>query len=296
MIASNTDATTQAAIVDCHVHVFEDPNRYPLQVASAYQPPLSPVSTLLDTAHAAGVTRLVLVQPTPYGDDLSLLTQSLADLGRQARGVGVVKAAASEAELARARAAGIVALRFVGMKQADGSDLPGCTSIDALTMHLAPRLRALGMHAQLWAPLPEILARWTALERTGIPIVLDHMGGFDPTLGRGHKDFQRLLALLRDGAVWVKLAICRRVNGLNYDSLRPFHDDLIEANSARLLWASDFPFVRYPGTQPTMSALLGQFRQWVTDKDVARRILIHNPAQLYQFDALSNNNDTGDQG
>ena len=295
MISSNKNATTQTGIVDSHVHVFDDSKRYPLQVASAYRPPFSPLSSVLDTAGAAGVDRLVLVQPTPYGDDLSLLTASLAQLGDRGRGVGVAKASVSDAELVRMRDAGIVALRFVGMKQADGADLPGCVPLDALCRDLAPRLRAFGMHAQLWAPLPDVLALWPQLERTGIPIVLDHMGGFDPASGRAHKDFQTLLCLLREGAVWLKLALCRRVSGLDYTSLRPFHDDLIEANSERLLWASDFPFVRYPGIQPTMSGLLGQFRQWVTDKEVADRILIHNPARLYQFDAPSNNNDTGDQ-
>lgn len=295
MIASNKDATMPAVIVDCHAHVFEDSKRYPLQVASAYQPPFAPLDSLLDTAHAAGVTRLVLVQPTPYGDDMSLLMKSLADLGGRGRGVGVAKASTSEGELLKMRNAGVVGLRFVGMKQADGADLPGCVPPDALWRELAPRLRALGMHAQLWAPLPDVLARWPQLERTGVPVVLDHMGGFDPALGRAHKDFQTLLALLREGAVWLKLAICRRVSGLDYRSLRPFHDDLIEANSDRLLWASDFPFVRYPGTEPTMSGLLEQFRQWVTDKEVADRILIYNPARLYQFNAPSDNNDTGDQ-
>lgn len=283
LTASNMDAVKQGTIVDCHVHVFEDKSLYPVQVESAYELPRSPVSTLVDTADSAGVTRLVLVQPTPYGDDLSLLTKSLTDLSGRARGVGVAKASTTQRELIRMREAGVVALRFVGMKFPDGSAMPGTVPLDALCSGLGPRLRELGMHAQLWVPLPEILSRWTQLERTGIPIVLDHMGGFDPSLGRNHKNFQRLLALLREGQVWVKLAICRRVSGSNFDSLRPFHDDMIVANSGRLLWASDFPFVRYQGSKPTMSGLLAQFHSWVPDKEVAHRILTQNPAQLYQF-------------
>lgn len=282
--ASACEVTLPADIVDCHVHVFEDQRRYPLQVAATYAPPYAPLSTLLDTAATAGVRRLVLVQPTPYGDDLSLLTNSLAELGERARGVGVAGPATTVDDLVRMRAAGIVALRFVGMKQADGSDLPGCIPVDVLCHQLAPMLRALGMHAQLWAPLPVILAQWPLLERAGIPVVLDHMGGFDPASGRDHKDFQRLLALLREGAVWVKLAICRRISGPDYAALQPFHDDMIAANADRLLWSSDFPFVRYPGSPPTMHRLLRQFQTWVRDKEVAHRILSRNPARLYQFD------------
>ena len=283
--ASNTDVMEIEAITDCHVHVFENAKQYPVQVKPAYTLPFSPVSSILDAAALAGVKRFVLVQPTPYGDDLSLLTDSLSNLGGHACGVAVAQASTTREQLLHMKKAGIVALRFIGMKLPDGSTMPGSVPIDALCDSLAPSLRELGMHAQLWAPLPEILSRWNQLEKTGIPIVLDHMGVFDPSLGRNHRDFQRLLALLRDGAVWIKLAICRRVIGSDYESLRPFHADMIEANSERLLWASDFPFVRYPGSAPTMSGLLEQFHRWVTDKDkqVAHRILIKNPAQLYQF-------------
>jgi 2-pyrone-4,6-dicarboxylate lactonase len=277
------DVMESAAIVDCHVHVFEDTKRYPLQLASAYEPPFSPVSTLLDVADTAGVARLVLVQPTAYGDDLSVLKMALSALSGRARGVGVAKASTTREELLLMQDAGIAALRFVGTKLPDGSAMPGAVPLDALCSGFGSILRELGMHAELWAPLPEILARWRQLESAGIPIVLDHMGGFDLKLGRHHKDFQGLLALLRDSAVWVKLAICRRVSGSNFDPLRPFHDDMIEANSGRLLWASDFPFVRYPGSKPTTSGLLAQFHRWVPDQEVAHRILIQNPARLYQF-------------
>ncbi|GAC1321649.1 MAG: amidohydrolase family protein [Collimonas sp.] len=283
LAASNMAVIASAAVTDCHVHVFEDSKRYPLQLASAYEPPFSPVETLLEAADAAGVARFVLVQPTPYGDDLSVLKMALLALNGRARGVGVAKASTTREELLRMQDAGVTGLRFVGMKLPDGSAMPGTVPLDALCSSLGPSLRELGMHAELWAPLPEILARWSQLERAGVPIVLDHMGGFDPGLGRNHKDFQRLLALLREGKVWVKLAICRRVSGSNFDLLRPFHDDMIMANSGRLLWASDFPFVRYQGSKPTMSDLLAQFYGWVPDQEVAHRILIQNPALLYQF-------------
>jgi len=279
------DAIAAGEAVDCHVHVFEDPKRFPMQVRSSYEPPFSPVSALLDTAAAAGITHFVLVQPMPYGDDLSLLKVSLAALGARGRGVGVAGASTNPADLERMRLAGIVALRFVETRLADGSRMGGTIPLDALFESLAPCLRELGMHAELWAPLAETLSRWRQLEKAGVPIVLDHMGGFDPQAGTSHKDFRRLLAMLREGAVWVKLAICRRVIALGEEALRPFHDQLIEANSSRLLWASDFPFVRYPGTSPTVPSLLEQFHHWARDQEVTRRILAQNPARLYQFGA-----------
>jgi predicted TIM-barrel fold metal-dependent hydrolase len=270
-------------ITDCHVHIFEARSLFPMQVEPAYEPPLSPVSALLDMADVAGVSRFVLVQPTPYGDDLSLLQASLAALGPRARGIGVAGRSAGTADLARMNEAGIAGLRFVETRLADGSRMPGTVPLDTLCDSLAPRLGELGMHAELWAPLSRTLSQWPRLEKAGIPIVLDHMAGFNPAAGRDHEDFQRLLAMLREGAVWVKLALCRRAVGADYEVIRPFHDAMIEANSDRLLWASDFPFVRYPGTPPTVPGLLERFCHWVTDEAVAHRILVQNPARLYRF-------------
>lgn len=284
------DSTT-----DCHVHVFGDRSLYPVRVPSAYEPPASPLGALADVAASAGVGRVVLVQPTPYGSDLSLLEASLAASNGRARGVGVAPASTPLRELARLRDAGIVALRFVGMKLPDGSPMPGTVPIDALCGELAPKLRQLGMHAEVWAPLPEVIAQWPRLERCGIPIVLDHMGGFDPASGPRDPDFRRLIGLLKDGALWLKLAICRRTSGPSYALLRPFHDEMVEANSARLVWASDFPFVRYPGMPPTVPELLAQFHRWVADKEIAHRILKHNPAHLYRFEQRQDNPLVDDQ-
>ena len=141
------------------------------------------------------------------------------------------------------------------------------------------------MHAEIWAPLSVTLERWSALERARVPVVLDHMGSFDPQLGLDHPHFQRLLALLRDGAVWVKLAICRRATGVGYDAIRPFHDAMVEANSDRLLWATDFPFVRFAGEPPTIDQLLALFEIWVPDSELRRRILSRNPTERYGFKA-----------
>jgi predicted TIM-barrel fold metal-dependent hydrolase len=281
-------ASRQAAgstVIDCHVHVFESRERYPFPVEPYYDPPVSPVASLLDAGDRAGVERFVLVQPIPYGNDLSLLIASLARLSNRARGVGVANASSKIVELARMQQAGISALRFVEARLADGTRMAGTTPLDVFCNTLAPPMSELGMHAEVWAPLSEILSRWRQIEKAHVPIVLDHMGGFDPRAGRGHKDFQRLLALLREGLIWIKLAVCRRAAGIGYDAIRQFHDDMVDANSNRLIWATDFPFVRYPGTPPSMLHLLKLFNDWVRDERTAHQILIQNPEGLYRFDA-----------
>lgn len=270
-------------ICDCHVHVFEDPMKFPFENAPAYTPPFSPMRSLLDARAQAGVSRAVLIQPTPYGLNLDLLKATLEKSGADVRGVGVADASISAERIMALNGAGIVGLRFVENLLADGSRMPGTVPLDSFVQTIAPLLAEARMHAEIWAPLSVTLERWSELEKTQVPIVLDHMGGFDPQLRIGHPHFQRLLGLVRDGAVWVKLALCRRAAGIGYDAIRPFHDALVEANSQRLLWATDFPFVRYPGTPPTIPYLLDLFRTWVSDDTLAEQILFRNPIERYGF-------------
>lgn len=289
----NSNATPTAdhattGLCDCHVHVFDKPENYPFENAPAYEPPYAPASALRETADGVGIERFVLVQPTPYGRDLTLLQESLKDFGEQARGIAVADAATTVDDLARMKKAGIRGLRFVENHLADGSRIPGTVPLDVLLGHLAPKLAEAGMHAEIWAPLPVVLSHWSQLEKCGVPLVLDHMGSFDSSLGVEHEHFQRLVALTRDGEVSIKLAVCRRpVKGQGFDTIRPFHDALIEANAGQLLWATDFPFVRYPAPVPEVAQLLTLFRSWVNDDELERQILIQNPSEFYWDDKSS---------
>ncbi|QYU68540.1 amidohydrolase family protein [Leptolyngbya sp. 15MV] len=143
---------------------------------------------------------------------------------------------------------------------------------------LAPRLRALGWQAHLWATAAQIAALLPSLIPLRVPIVLDHFG---MPGGPGDPAFSAILAALRDGTVWVKATLCRLPD---HAALRPLHDALIQANPHRVLWGSDWPYVRM-NPAPDAGAMLDTFIGWVDDDAVARRILVDNPATLFGFDA-----------
>jgi predicted TIM-barrel fold metal-dependent hydrolase len=150
---------------------------------------------------------------------------------------------------------------------------------------LAPRLRALGWHAQIWANCDVIEEHRTRLCSYGIPLVLDHLGYVDVTRGVGDSAFQTLAQLLGEGSVWVKLTSFRNSRQhAPYDDVRPFHDTLVATNSDQLLWGSDWPFLGMSGDRvPTVAGLLELLCTWVPDAGVRTKILSHNPARLYGF-------------
>jgi predicted TIM-barrel fold metal-dependent hydrolase len=241
---------------------------------------------MLDTI---GATRGVLVQPTFYGTTMGALQDALHQAkgeGRyDLRGIGAATADVPDADLTAMHDAGVRGLRFIEMPAPDGGGrYRGGVGVDQL-VELAPRMRELGWHAQLWCQADEHAARLPELVRHGVPLVVDHMGSFRAEQGVAAPAFQRLLGLLSDGLIWVKLSLCRNSRLFpDYPDLRDFHDALVGANPQHLLWGSDWPHVRMGTLAPDVGHLLDLFLAWTGDRALHKAILVDNPATLFGFE------------
>lgn len=271
---------------DTHTHVFGPEDRFPFRLVSGYVPPVAPYETHRAMLDAIGAQRGVLVQPTVYGADSSALVDALRRSKGSLRGVVTATANVSDPELERLHAAGVRALRFAEVADPQtGGRYRGTVGFSTL-LQLAPRLRALGWHAELWADCDRIAADADALAALGIPIVVDHMGRFEARRGVADPSFQRLLRLLAAGTIWVKLAVCRvSSDSPRYADVRSFHDALLSANVERLVWGSDWPHVRMGDQAPDAGHLVDLFHVWVEEAAARQRILVENPQQLYGFAA-----------
>lgn len=229
-----------------------------------------------------GLERAVLVQPAFYGFDHRALINALTHDG-ETRGVALATGDVSDEQLDALHAAGVRGLRFTDFRNPDGSVRAGSVGFKELT-RLAPRLRERGWHAHLWGDAVAIDALLIDLPSPDLPLVLDHMAMPDIPAGVADPKFQRLLAAVREGLVWVKLSLCRLSSDPEYVDVRPFHDALVEANPRRLLWGSDWPFIRMMERSPDVGALLDRFSTWVDDAGLRRAILSDNPARLFGFD------------
>ncbi|MBN8939857.1 MAG: amidohydrolase family protein [Rhizobiales bacterium] len=267
---------------DCHSHVFGPFERFaPLQ-PSVYDLPEAGPSVHAAMRAGLGVARGVLVQPAPYANDPSALLDAIAGSAGALRGVAVADADIAEDKLAAWHAGGIRGLRFVEMRAPGGSRYPGSVGFDAL-IRLAPRLRAHGLHAELWATADDLAAHLPALLATGLPLVLDHMASPDIARGVDDRTFQTILGLLRHGNLWVKLPVCRVSKAApGHADARPFHEAYLAAAPDRLLWGSDWPYVRM-APAPDAGRMLDLFFEWTPDEAARRRILVDNPARLYGF-------------
>lgn len=272
-----------AMACDCHTHVFAAPHAVQLPDSVAAQIPVAPVHKHMEMLDCVGTTRAVLVQPTFYGQDMRTLLAAIRRAPERYRGIAAATAEAPDRSFDDLAEKGISGLRFVEARTPSGTVRPGAIGIAQLEA-LAPRMRARRWHAELWASLDDVLELWPTIELAGVPVVLDHMGGFDAARGPLDLKFLRLVELLRDGKLWIKLALCRRVAmGEDLSVLRTFHDALVDANPDQVLWGSDWPFIRMGALAPDVGHLIDLFLEWTGNGSLSETILINNPQRRYGF-------------
>lgn len=262
---------------DCHFHVFGPESRYPYSDARGYTPPDAPLAAYQAMLDTLGVTRAVIVQPSVYGTDNACSLDAVERLGDAARGVAVLDETVSDAELDRLHASGFRGTRF-NIESAGG--VP-----EAQLEAVAARVATRGWHIQVYVDggrLPELAPRLADLPTE---IVIDHMGHMDPAAGTDQPGLAALIDLLRAGRCWAKLSGAYRIDtsGAPFAAATPIARALIEAAPDRLVWGTDWPHPQVKGPMPDDGELFDWFLEVTADADLQRRILVDNPARLYDF-------------
>jgi predicted TIM-barrel fold metal-dependent hydrolase len=262
---------------DCHAHLFGPYDRFPLAVDRSYTPPEAVASQYLALLSRLGLSHGVLVHPSAYGEDFSLLLDALA-AHENLRGVIVLRPG-SLPTLNTLRDKGIRAARF-SHRSGAGANFAGSASFEDL-LAMATGLADAGLHAELWTDckvLPDIADR---LRDLPVPIVIDHMGGFDASASIDEPGFRSLLSLVESGRAWAKLCAYRNLLAVpDFELGKPFHDALLQANPQRLVWGSDWPHLRVTPA-PDAAQLLAVCKRWTGSEALSGLILNTNPAALY---------------
>lgn len=267
---------------DAHSHIFGPFKRFPPRHPSLYDLPNATAAQHVEMRARLGVQYGVVVQPGPYGDDPSALLAAITSSGGTLRGVAVASGSIPTATLKEWYREGIRGLRFVSVLGPGGQRYPGSVGFEEL-VELAPRMRTIGLHAEIWGTSRQLVEALPGLLQLGLPLVIDHMGMVDVERGLEDPDTATLLRLMGDPRVWVKLAVCRVARTPEaLKRLRPIHDAMVRAAPERCVWGSDWPYVRLDPA-PDAGALLDLFLEWVPDPRQRAAILVDNPARLYRL-------------
>jgi predicted TIM-barrel fold metal-dependent hydrolase len=120
-----------------------------------------------------------------------------------------------------------------------------------------------------------------------VDVVFGHLGYVPTGKGLDTPGFAALKRLMREGRAWVKLTAPYRLtlSAMPYSDTAPFAQDLVDSAPERLLWGSDWPHVFIKTAMPNDGDLFNVFSKWVPDAAMRKRILVDNPARLYDFKA-----------
>lgn len=275
---SRAEVPSQAAagtplLVDCHAHVFTancrlaDKRRY----TPAYE---APFEAYLDELDRHGVTHGVIVQPSFLGDDNSYLHISLERARGRLRGVAVVEPDVNDRELDRLKGSGVVGVRFNLLGEAwEKLTAPAWRD-------LVRRVEAFGWLIEVQVEGRDLPGVLDALEASRCPLVIDHFGRPNPTLGVLDPGFQRLLAEAPGGRIWVKLSGPWRCGGV--EAARRYAEALAERlGPERLLWGSDWPWTQHEGQ--SYGACLDGLADWLDTEDARRQVLAQTAPKLFRI-------------
>ncbi len=268
---------------DCHCHVFGPAERFPYAEPRSYTPDDAPFEAYIALLDRLGMERGVLVQPSAYGRDNRAMLDALQHAPQRLRGVAVGGAELSRDTLKAWHAAGVRGLRANEFRR-DGKPYYANGVTLAELMPLMPLLVELGWHLQLWVDARDLSDMAPALAKVPVPVVVDHMGRMEHRHGTQHPGFQALVRGVGEGRLWAKVSGTYRLGATPPDYLqaKPFHDALVAANPANLVWGSDWPHPRPEGPVPDAKRLLAVFCDWTSPAN-QRAILADNPARLYDF-------------
>lgn len=265
-----------AGATDCHFHLYD--NRYPPAPGGLPAPDASPADYRALQARL-GTTRGVIVQPSLYGVDNRPTLDGLAVLGPDFRAVAVVNTSVTDDELHRLHALGVRGIRF-NLAQA------GATTLD-MVEPLSRRVDALGWHCQVNMPGDKIVAAADTFLRVRGKLVFDHLAHCPEPAGVESDTFKLMRRLLDQGNTWVKLSgfyADSKVGPPSYADSVAVARAFAAAAPGRVVWGSDWPHpTERADNKPDDALLFDLLATAVPDEAARHRLLVENPAELYDF-------------
>jgi predicted TIM-barrel fold metal-dependent hydrolase len=282
-----------AGACDCHTHIHGDPATFPWFSGRVYTPELASPEEMAALHKALRMQRVVIVTPSVYGTDNSATLFGMKARGSDARGVAVIDDKTTDAALDDMGKAGI---RGVRLNLATGGINDPNVARTRFESAVA-RMKNRGWHIQIYTNPKLITAVKEQVMASPVPVVFDHFGGADAALGVDQPGFGDLLDLVKSGKAYVKISGAYRASkqAPTYADCVPLAKALIAANAERIVWGTDWPHpdsVTPPGKQPSDvtplfqiddGLLLNQLVVWAPDAAVRKKILVDNPARLYDF-------------
>lgn len=262
---------------DCHAHIIGPQNRYPYTPHRSYTPPDAPLASYLEMLNTLGLERAVIVQPSFYGTDNRATLDAIRQGSHNFRGIVVVDENIDVAEMERMHDLGVRGVR-INLLFKSGIEVSD-------VRQLANKIAPFGWHLQMLVDVSEF-SELDTLAKLPVEVVFDHMGHMPTSIGVNHPGFRKMLKMLENEKAWAKLSGPYRITcqkDLPYKDTTPYAQTIIKANPERVVWATDWPHPYINVPMPNDGDLLDLLFAWAPDDRLREKILVNNPAKLYDF-------------
>lgn len=263
---------------DCHFHIYDD--RFPPAPGGLPAANASPADYRKLQARI-GTTRGVIVQPSLYGTNNEPTLAGMATLGSNFRAVAVVNTSVTDAELQRLHGLGVRGIRF-------NLAFPGTTTLE-MVEPLSARVNALGWHCQINMPGDKIVEAAPTFLRVRGKLVFDHLAHVPHPAGVESETYKLIRRMLDQGNTWVKLSGAyadTKTGAPAYADSSTVARAFAAAAPERMVWGSDWPHpTERADNRPNDATLFDLLTNWVPDESARLKVLVSNPAALYDFPA-----------
>jgi len=178
---------------DTHAHIMGPKDKHAYSPERVYTPPDCLLPDYLYMLDRLGVERAVLVQPSVYGTDNTVMLEAMKAAGDRFRGVAVVEDDIKDDELKDLDRAGVRGLRvnIVDVKDRKAGSLPL-----AQLRKLAERIQPLGWHMEFLMHADEFSDLDRSFADFPVEIVLGHLGYMKTEKGLDDASPRKIRALL----------------------------------------------------------------------------------------------------
>jgi 2-pyrone-4,6-dicarboxylate lactonase len=266
---------------DTHMHVFGAAEVYSAVSMPKYTMPSGATpDRYAAVADILGIERIVLVQPSYYGVDNSCMLDAMSNIGRRrCRGVVFLPERPAPSLIDELGRRGVCGVRIDLFK----AELTGATRQDltAMLKRTANLAKDVGWHMELYSPGRLIAQLAGTLSDLTVNFSINHMGYVTSEGSRKDHDLSLLFELAQSPYCWMKLSGPYRLAAGDDAWPDQIARHLVAEAPDRAIWGSDWPHI--PDCGLDTAALLNRLAVWCPDEIIRNKILVTNPARLYQF-------------
>ena len=254
---------------DTHFHILEA--AAPVVSTAVLPNQDASVESHLDTVRAYGITHGLVVQPSMYGTDNTVLLKALKALGRNYRATCVIDRPVDRKTLSEWHEAGIRGVRFNQIQF-------GATQMDDMA-DIAAQIADFGWHIELHLQADKLPDHWSLLKNLPTRLVLDHLGRCSPNVPDA---LNHLLRLFEHDHVWIKVSGPYHEDGddREYEHSLRIARRLISANPDRLVWGSDWPHVTEQ-IKPPYSDMVQFLESAAGNQETLLKLISKGPSRLF---------------